>query len=309
MILDTQFSSTSKLTLKWLKDLALGGMLGPGTSTYLLSTDPLVELLKQTIDFDAIEGHMKSGLVRAFALSATNYQTGTAITFFDGAADIKPWTRSSRLGRRARLTLDHVMASAAIPILFQPVKIDGSFYGDGSIRLRAPISPAIHLGADRVLAIGIRYYRANEETEELNRSGDMKSVSVADIAGILMNATFMDSLEADVERVQRINQTLAAFPKNEKGESQHPEGLRPLKLLVIHPSQDLGLIALDHFQSFPKILRYLLSGLGASDEKGWDLLSYLAFDGAYTGKLLELGYQDAMNRKAEILDFFETGPL
>jgi NTE family protein len=285
-----------------MKDLSLGGMTGGGRSTHLLDTSPLRRFLSEQINFEKIDQNIRNGTLFGVAVSATNYKTGTAITFFDGDPSIQPWVRSSRLGQRAKLTLAHVLASASIPVLFAPVPLGRSFFGDGSIRLNAPISPAIHLGADRILAVGVRFSRSVETTLELNQAAQMKSISLADICGVILNATLLDTMDADAERLERINQTVDLLSADQL--AKHPGKLKKIPLLVIRPSQDLGALASEQFRRFPRVLRYLLSGIGASSEKGWDFLSYLAFDQAYTKILLELGYQDSLARRDEINEFF-----
>ncbi len=300
-ILKTDVVSLTRLAARWMRDLGLGGVLKGTRSTHLLDTQPLRAMLEKRIDFKAIRRNIEAGILHGVGVTATNYRTGTAITFFDGHPSIEPWVRSSRLGARAELTLDHVLASASIPILFQPVRIQDTYYGDGSIRLRAPLSPVIHMGVRKVLAVGIRYLRPVDLTLELNVVTDMPQISIADIAGVMLNAAFMDSLESDVERMERINQTISLMAEEHR--RQHPHKLRQIPLLVIRPSQDLGGFASEQFKHFPAMLRYLLKGIGASEKKGWDLLSYLAFDRAYTAKLLELGRADAFARRDEIVSF------
>ncbi len=290
------------LGFRWLRDLSLGGLLGNSRSTHLLDASPLREFLSQQIDFSAIRANLQHGALHGLAISATNYLTGATVIFFDGAASIEPWTRSSRVGIRTRLTLNHVLASAAIPVFFQPVKLDGAYYGDGCVRLTTPLSPAMHLGAERVLAIGIRHQRPDNLTLKLTRSAAMPDISLVDIAGVMLNAAFLDALDTDIERMQRINKTIVALRQAGK---EHPDRLREIPLLVLSPSQDLGTLASEQFNRFSNMLRYLLKGIGASTEKGWDLLSYLAFDEAYTNRLLELGYQDALAQSDAIQEFFE----
>lgn len=301
-VLNTKVGSLAKLGTRWIRDLSLGGLLGGGKSTFLIDVKPLRAFLEKHLSMDAIYRNLEKKHLDGVAISVTGYKTGTAISFFDGLSDLPPWKRSSRIGVRARLTLDHVVASAAIPVLFPPVRIGDSYYGDGSIRLSAPLSPAIHLGAEKILAIGIRYLRSSDLTWDLNTAPQMDSITMATIAGIVLNATFFDLLDADVERMLRINQTLLFIPEEKR--AQHPQNLRVIPLLVIRPSEDLGALASSHFKHLPSMLRYVLSGIGASEEQGWDLLSYLAFDSAYTKPLLELGYKDALNQKEEILSFF-----
>jgi NTE family protein len=288
---------------RWLKDLSLGGILkSNGTSVYLLDTAPLTDYLLPKIDFRKIKGLVASKQIHGIAVSATNYATGSAITFFDGDPSIQAWTRSQRMGRRATLSLPHVLASTAIPILFPPVRIGQSFYGDGSVRLKTPLSPCIHLGAEKILAIGSLYRYPIVHTAEINEDHAMETISLADIAGVLLSAGFLDSLDADIERMSRVNQTLQLIPREKH--QKLPTQLRKVDFLMIRPSRDLTQLASDAFQHFNVMLRYLLRGLGTSSESGWDLMSYLAFDRAYTKQLLELGHHDALEQKKSILDFF-----
>lgn len=288
---------------RWIHDLSFGGVLGASRANHLLDTSPLREMLPKLIRFDRVAAQIAAKRVHGVAVSATNYMTGTAVTFFDGAPSIEPWHRSTRIAMREAITLDHVMASSAIPIFFPPVRVAGSYYGDGCIRLNAPLSPAIHLGADRVLAIGIRYFRPRQMTEQLNRTVFEDKVSLVNIVGVLLNAVFLDSLEADTERMERINRTIACL--NEDQRSAHPDKLREIPILAVKPSKDLGSLASEQFERFPRSLRHLLKGLGASTDTGWDLLSYLAFDTAYTKRLLELGRADAYAMKDQLLAFLK----
>lgn len=303
----TSPGSLGALGVGWIRDLAFGGALRRSSSTHLLDTTPLRRFLDSIIDFDAIARNVDSGCLRGVAISATSYHTGTAISFYDAAPDVQPWARTSRLGKRARLELPHVLASAAIPILFAPVRIEDEWFGDGGIRLTSPLSPALHLGADRLIAIGIRYQRPSEVTRALNETAPpMADISAADIAGVVLNGTFLDSLEADAERMQRINQTIGLMTDDQA--ALHPHRLRVVPLLMLRPSQDLGQLAAEEFHRFPAMLRYMLRGIGATDEKGWDLLSYLSFDRGYTVPLLELGRADTLLQRDAVRAFFGLSP-
>ena len=301
-VIRSDFLTLSVLGIRWLRDLSLGGLLGNSRSTYLLDASPLQGFLSEHIDFEAIKANLQNGALHGVAISATNYQTGTTVIFFVGAPGVEPWIRSSRVGLRTTIKLNHVLASAAIPVFFQPVRLDGFFYGDGCVRLTTPLSPAMHLGAERVLAIGIRHQRPDNITLELNQRSGMSAISLIDIAGVMLNAAFLDALDTDIERMQRINKTIAVLRRAGK---EHPDKLREIPLLAIRPSQDLGTLAAEQFNRFPNMLRYLLKGIGASTEKGWDLLSYLAFDEAYTHRLIAVGYQDALAQRDAIRQFFK----
>jgi NTE family protein len=301
-VIQTGPVSLTRLALSWLKDLSSGGALGNPRSTHLLDTTPLRKLLGGQIDFDQIRRNLASGVFHGLAVTATSYATGTSVTFFDSPSQSESWLRSSRIGIQVPLTLDHVLASSSIPVFFRPVRIGQSYYGDGGIRSNTPFSPAIHLGADRIVAIGARYPRSGVEALELNREVAMDSIALADIAGVALNSLFLDALEFDYERLQRINETVQLL--TEEAREKHPSRLKVIPTLLIRPSEDLGLEASDEFRRFPAMLRFLLRGLGASPEKGADLLSYLAFDRNYTRKLVALGVRDAEAQRAEIQEFF-----
>lgn len=300
----TDVPKLATLGVRWLKDLTTGGVIGRSRANYLLDTSPLRALLERRIDIEKIPQHVKSGALRGVAVSATNYLTGTIVSFFDAHPDVKPWIRHDRIATREELSLEHVMASAAIPIFFPPVSIDGRPFGDGGVRMTTPISPAIHLGADKIIAIGIRYARSREQTLQLNREARAPSVTVAQISGVLMNALFLDSLDNDLERLQRINRTLGFIPEITR--RSNPDFLRRIPALSLRPSKDLGRLAADEYHKFPTMLRHLLRGVGARGDSGWDMLSYLAFQPGYIGKLMELGYEDTLARRQEVEEFFEA---
>jgi NTE family protein len=288
--------------LRFMFDLSFGSPLKRGRTKFLLDTEPLRKLLQKEVAFAAMRLNIKKGLLKGVSLSATNYQSGTNITFFDTAGSLPPWVRSHRLSMNAAITIDHVMASASIPVFFPPVFLDGSFFGDGSVRQASPLSPAIHMGADKIIAIGIRNPLSSEQLVELNRKR-MRSVSMADMMGLVLNSIFSDSLDSDVERVERINRSISLMSPEQRATS--PDRLRHIDLLAINPSQDLSRLAFDQFDRFPAILRHMLKGLGASRESGSELFSNLSFDGSFTTRVLDLGYEDARAKHDQLREFFE----
>jgi NTE family protein len=304
-VLRTDVMSLGKLGAGWIRDLSFGGMLGNSQSTYILDSTPLAHLLDRKIDFKQIQKNVDSKVLHGVAVSATNYATGTSNAFFNSTT-VSNWARSSRIGIKTELELNHVLASSAIPFIFKPVPIGKSFYGDGGVRSNTPFSPAIHLGADRIIAIGVRYFRDEVETMELNDQLEMKSIVLSDIVGVMFNSLFLDAIEFDYERLQRINDTVNVLHEVESLRSRTK--LKSIPTLLIRPSVDLGILASEQFRHFPGMLRYLLKGIGASEERGADLLSYIAFDKAYTSKLVEIGIKDAYARKKEIRAFFELEP-
>jgi NTE family protein len=304
LVYRTDAVTLSRLGARWIKDAATGGLIGESKANHLLDTQPLREMLNARMHTERIPRHIANGTLRALAISATNYASGNIVTFFDGDPSLREWVRHARLSFREAITVEHVMASAAIPIFFPPVSVNGRSYGDGGLRMTSPASPAIHLGADKLLAIGIRHKRDDDETLELNREMSPQPVSAAQISGVLLNALFLDSLDDDIARLLRVNRTLGFVPEDAR--TNNPDMLRRIPALLLSPSQDLGRLAADEYDKFPRMLRHLLRGIGATGESGWDLMSYLAFQPAYVRNLIELGYRDTIARRDEIREFFEA---
>ena len=292
--------SLARLVTFVLRDLALGSFIGRPVSSHLLDNRPLRELLLHNVDFDRIHAHVTSGQLHAFAVTTTNYHTGCAITFFDGAGDRPEWVRNNHLGWRRPIQVDHIMASSAIPVFFPAQKLDNAYYGDGSMRLLAPLSPSLHMGADAVMAVGIRRPKDPATLVELNRQPS-NVISFADIAGVFLNAVFLDTLESDLDRLRRVNQTLREVNHDTRAALQH--NFRVIPVESQQPSRDLASIASGHIERYPFLLKHLLRGLGAGRKRGRDVLSYLAFDYNYCGKLLRLGYKDAMERRDQLHTF------
>jgi NTE family protein len=298
----TDMLSVASIGSRWIRNLTSGGLVTLRQVNHLLDTTPLHALLTERIALDRVPGHIKSGKLHGFGVTATSYLTGTAVTFFDGAATVEPWARSRRLGRRETLTIDHVMASAAIPVFFPAVRLGDTFYGDGQIRLTEPLSPAIHLGADRLLAVGVRYVRTPAETESLNSEEiSQRVLPVSQVAGVLLNALFLDHLDTDTEHLERINHSLVRIAPHTAPDSDE---FRIIPVLTLRPSRELGGLAEDQMEHFPRVMRYLLRGMGAGRRGGSDLVSYLAFERSYVDRLQTLGYEDTLARRSELEDFF-----
>jgi NTE family protein len=284
---------------RWLRDLSAGGLVGKSGINFLLDSAPLRDLIRKEIPIGRMRRHLRAGRLRGVAVSVTNYHTGSGVTFFEGAADIEPWSRSTRTGIRGRITVEHVMASAAIPLFFPPVAIDGTFYGDGCVRMAYPMSPAIHMGAERIVAVSVRNLRSPSETAERQAREKADRMPISEIAGVMLNAVFLDSVDSDLERLERMNKTLSLVPRDKLAQLE----ARPIPALVLRPTQDLGKLAADEYVRFPAMLRYLLKGIGASGHAGEDLLSYLAFEPTYVRRVMDLGYDDTLARRDEVADF------
>jgi NTE family protein len=287
--------------LRWLMAIVFGG-LGRHNPIALLDREPLQRLLRQTLPCERIQASIDAGALHALSVTVSGYGSGQSVTFFQGISTLAPWRRARRLGSAANITIDHLMASSAIPFLFSAVRINREYFGDGSMRQIAPISPALHLGAERVLVIGVRHEGA---AASLRADGE-EYPSLAQIAGHVLNSIFLDSLETDIERLRRINKTISLIPEDHLRESDVT--LRNVEVLVISPSEDLEKIAARHAHHLPWTIRSLLASLGAFNRRGANLISYLLFERPYCRELIDLGYRDAIRRKDEILRFLEVSP-
>lgn len=284
-----------KSSLHWLASIVLGGWL-VGAPKSLLDNAPLRALLHRNVHFPRIEDAIEAGYLDAVAVTAAGYASARSTSFFEAAENQPSWQRTRRLGRRTDLNLDHIMASIAVPMVFPPVRIGNEYFGDGAMRQATPLSPAVHLGADRILVIGIR-----DETGDQVPDTGSESPSFAQIAGYMLDTLFMDGLYSDLERITRINQLIDSMPSDNKAESISQ--MRPIDTMLIVPSEDLRVIAHRHRAELPFAIRALLRGVGGSNPGENRLLSFLLFEKAYTRELIKLGYNDAMKVRGELLDF------
>lgn len=277
----------AKNSLKWLMRLGGGGKSGNPQTRALLDTEPLRQLLQRQLgDGDEIVGitkNLEAGHLESVALVTVNYGTGQTVSWVQGR-DIALWERPERRAHQALLTTEHVMASSALPLLFPAVKLRDGWYGDGGIRLSAPLSPALHLGADRVLALSTRYSRSDQEA---GRSAIVDYPPPAQIAGSLLNAIFLDVLDQDVTRLQRLNDVVRRLPEGER------QGLKPVDIEVLRPSEDLGRLVSQHEDKLPKVFRRMVRGLGSHETESPDFLSLLMFQPDYIAQLMEIGERDA----------------
>jgi NTE family protein len=279
----------------WLTTLTMGWLIrNPPRS--LLDNAPLRELLTRHLDFRGIERSIAKGALHALSVSASGYESGDNINFFQGHASAQPWRRVQRIGIRSEISVDHLLASSAIPFIFPATKIHREYFGDGSMRQLAPISPAIHLGAERVLIVGAG--RKNEHQERRRVDGHP---SLAQIAGHALSSIFLDSLAVDIERMQRINRTLSVIPPDIRDNADIP--LRPIRTLIISPSERLERIAAENAKHLPWAMKMMLGGIGGMNRRNGTLTSYLLFEKPYTRALIDLGYADTMARSQEVGDF------
>jgi NTE family protein len=286
-----------KTSLHWLSAFALRG-LGPRNPLSLLDSSPLRELLTAHIKFSHIDGSIRRGHLEALAITASAYSSARSVTFFQGHEGLKPWARVRREGRPATITIEHLLASAAVPFVFQPIKIGNEYYGDGAMRHRAPLSSAIHLGAERMLVIGVRDEHPDPEPQE-GAAAEMPTF--AHIAGYMLDTLFMDGLYTDLEQANRINIIMEQL---DDGDLDGPvANLRPLSTLIVVPSEDIREVAARHVDELPRGVRLLLRGLGASNKEGLQLISYLLFESGFTRELIDMGYRDALEMEDDLRAF------
>lgn len=298
----------ARSTFSWARRLLSGGSKPSRRAQALLEASPLRELLERELGnrdglFTGIDTNISSGRLDALSITATSYTTGQSVTWVQGR-DVEAWDRPNRRAVQTKIGAEHVMASASLPFFFPAVQVNhpvigDAWYGDGGIRLTAPLSPALHLGARKILAVSTRYARSAREAD---RPLIDDYPPPAQILGLLMNAIFLDLLDQDAQVLRRINSLLEAWPDGKPGPHAHA-GFRPVRLLVLRPSQDLGRLATEYEHNLPSTFRFLMRGLGVRETRSPDWLSMLLFEPEYMSRLTEIGEADAATRADEVAEF------
>lgn len=298
----TDFIGVFNNTMLWLAGMLLSAMgINKLHQVSLLDNSPLSELLEEMLPCEKIQENIDAGALHALSVTASGYGSGQSVTFYQGVKDLVPWRRTGRIGVAMDIGIPHLLASAALPFIFPAALIHREYFGDGSMRHSAPISPVLHLGATRVLVIGVT---ANGNLEHPERSSDAEYPSLARIAGHVMNSIFLDSMEVDLERLKKINELVAMMPE----EMRERADLRHVDVMVISPSQPIDKIAGRFASELPWTIRLLLRLIGASHHRGATLVSYLLTEKKFCRALIDLGYQDALKRRDEIMHFLDARP-
>ena len=287
--------------VRWGGRLLSGGKSPLPPSKSMVDTTPLREVLERELHatsgpIEGINHSLRDGWLRAFALTGSSYSTGQSITWVQTRDDsvMPEWERPLRKSTRCAVRVDHVMASAALPFFFPAIEVDGAWYGDGGIRLTQPLSPAIHLGAQKIIAVTTRYAKSREEADRPSITGYPPP---AQVAGMLFNAIFLDQLDSDAMQLRQINALIESQPEKRR------QGLRPIELLVLRPSEDLGRLANAYEANLPKGFRFFTRGLGTKETRSNDMLSLVMFQTDYVKRLIELGESDALAKRPEIEAF------
>lgn len=267
----------------------------------LLDNSPLIEFLEEMLPCEQIQESIDAGLLHALSITASGYGSGQSVTFYQGVKELVPWRRTGRVGMPTQIETRHLLASASLPFLFKPTLINREYFGDGSMRQISPVGSALHLGATRILVIGVT---ANEYAEQPQRDETHEYPTLAQIAGHALNSIFLDHMDVDLERLKKINDLVAIMP----AEMLKSSNLKHVDVMVISPSQPIDKIAERHTNELPWTIRLLLRLAGVRKHSGATLVSYLLTERKFCRALIDLGYQDALDRRDEIIKFLEVQP-
>jgi NTE family protein len=288
-----------KSSLHWLLTIISGGVLIPNP-TSLLDNQPLRNLLRERIKFPDIQNNIESSSIESLAVTSASYRSRKSCTFFQANSNANNWQKTHREGKKTLINLDHLMASVALPLIFPAVRIGDEYFGDGAMRQATPLSPTIRLGAEKLMIISVK---ETDDRFQFNNPGEQYP-SFAKIAGYMLEALFLDGLYSDIERLNRINQIIKN--SGDKEIKTNNKIMKYVDYLVISPSEDLNEIAQKHYHNMPLSIRLLLQGLGLLKDSKSELLSFLLFESVYTSELIDLGYQDGIRKREEIIDFMNT---
>ena len=262
----------------------------------LLNNAPLRNLLNSVMNYKRIDNNILHGYLSSISVTASSYSTGDSISFYQAQDNTSPWERAKRSGVAAQLNNEHLMASSAIPLVFPSVKIKNQHFGDGSVHQLSPLSPAIHLGAERIFVIGVDQPKIPLHASENNPHPP----TAATIAGHLLDSIFADTMSSDLERLRRINETLKLIPQSKRDKI---EGLKHIDSFIINPSHDFNAIALNYYYDLPLAVRVLLRSAGISNDSESSIISYLLFEKNFCAELIKLGFEDAMEQETQIKQF------
>ncbi len=294
-VFQTDAVSLGKIGFEWIRELSFGAILGNTGKQALLNTAPLRNLLEANIDFDELHKKLKQGGFKALVVTAVDYYHSVAVSFVEGMGELPSWEKDRMKSVRAMIRADHIMASSAIPLLFPPIKVDKSFFGDGCVRNAHPCRPALFLGAKKLFVVGVR-----EESKKFQDSVDHAPPSVGRVMNLLMNAVLLDSVEVDIQRLDRLNAMIKGLSEKEKSKIKY----KHVPYVMVTPSIDIGKLAQSMSNRLPRLVRFLMKGLGPLEDSA-EVISYLLFDQKFCKTLIEVGYYDALNLRENIIQTLE----
>ncbi len=292
----TDAFSLGKIGLKWALDTTFGAFYDKKMARSLLNTDPLRKLIGENVSIEKIGQNLQDGCLESLSVTAMDYASATSVSFVQAAQKLPMWDRYRRRGEQDLIGVDHILGSSAIPLFFPPVQIGSRFFGDGCVRNTAPVSSAIHLGAEKIIVVSVR--RPDSAAPPI--APDYEP-TIARVLGVIMNALLLDAIDLDMERLDRINRTLDNI-ENDRLETLN---LRKIEHFWIRPSLDIGHFASGNFERMPPVIRYLLGGLGSSRESS-EITSYLLFEPEFCAKLVEVGYRDTIAQTKELKAFLNS---
>ena len=295
----TDVLSLGKIGFEWAKELSFGSITGSTPGKALLDTSPLRTLIEEKLELHKIARNIETGHLEALAITAMDYRDSTAVTFLETQNKSRSWVKPRKVSEETRITVDHVMASSAIPLLFPPIMADGRYFGDGCVRNTHPCSPAIYLGAEKLVIVGVR--SQNTTAYDAHSMFEKKPPSTARVINVLLNSVLLDGVDLDVERIRKVNEMVHWIPESQKEKVPY----KAMDYVWISPSKDIGAIATEKSRSLPKIIRFLIKNLGSVEEAS-EIISYLLFEKIFTSELIALGFEDGMNAKEQLKRMYEV---
>lgn len=294
-VFSTDSMTMSKIGFQWLKELSIGGFTGTTPGRSLLDTAPLRGLINNNMDYAKVEQNIHNGHLSALCITSIDYAKSATTTFVQSKETLPSWDKGRKRSESTTITTEHIMASSAIPLLFPPIKVDERFFGDGAVRNHAPCSPVIYLGAEKLLVIGVRM---QSSTAHEQRAANGSAPSVARVVNTILNGVLLDAVEQDVDRLRRLNEYAMAISPEQQGRV----ALRPLDYLFISPSADIGEMAVQKASKLPRVVRFLMKGLGSLQDAS-EIISYLLFDPEFCSDLIDIGRKDGLAHKEELIRF------
>ncbi|WP_413558629.1 patatin-like phospholipase family protein [Bdellovibrio sp. HCB209] len=295
-VFSTDSMTMGKIGFQWVKELSLGGIAGTTPGRGLLDTTPLRGLIHRNMDYDRVQANLEQGHLEALCITSIDYAKSATTTFVQSTETTATWDKGRKRSEHTGITTEHIMASSAIPLLFPPVKVGERFFGDGAVRNHAPCSPVIYLGAEKLLVIGVRLQSST--AYDLHAQSSQTAPSIARVVNTILNSVLMDAVEQDIEKLRRVNDYASAITP----EQQKMVSLKPLEHLFISPSEDIGEMAVQKAAKLPRIIRYLMKGLGSMQDAS-EIISYLMFDPTFCSDLIEIGRKDGYAQKEELIKY------